>query len=127
MRVKMALPRSDFRLSVRAFLLAFSRRKKYESRSARSERPRRAGSPVGGSILITSAPSHASISVQLGPASYWVRSSTLIPSSAFAMDPPRCSSACGPDGLVDDRGYHARSQTPSADRRKPREGGRRQG
>ena len=41
------------------FLFALSRTKKCESRSARSESPRRAGSPVGGSILMTSAPSQA--------------------------------------------------------------------
>src|SRR5262249_8401783 len=65
---------------------AFSRQKNTESMSGRSPMPRRAGSPPGGSILMTSAPSHARVSVQLGPASYWVRSRTRIPSSAFAID-----------------------------------------
>ncbi len=50
-----------------------------------SESAVRPGSPVGGSILMTSAPSHASICVQLGPASYCVRSRTRIPSSALGM------------------------------------------
>src|SRR5439155_20733503 len=81
-------PRSDFRLSVMLFLFMFRRQKNEESASGRSRAPpipRRAGSPEGGSILITSAPSHPSVSQQLGPASYCVRSSTRIPSSAFAI------------------------------------------
>src|SRR5580704_12590796 len=41
---------------------------------------RRPGSPdFGFSILTTSAPSQASASVQVGPASNWVRSTTLTP------------------------------------------------
>src|SRR5881396_2982237 len=87
-RSKMARPRSVFRSSVTLFLLALRRRKNQASRSARSDSARRPGSPPGGSILMTSAPSQASISVQLGPASYCVRSNTTIPSSAFPMSPP---------------------------------------
>src|ERR1041385_4847188 len=41
---------------------------------------RRPGSPLFGfSILTTSAPSHASASVQVGPASNWVKSTTRTP------------------------------------------------
>src|SRR5271170_3115055 len=41
---------------------------------------RRPGSPdLGFSILTTSAPSQASASVQVGPASNWVRSTTFTP------------------------------------------------
>src|SRR6185295_19298608 len=78
-------PRSCLRLRVTPFLFALSRTKKCESRSARSESPRRAGSPAGGSILMTSAPSQPSSSVQLGPASYCVRSRMRMPSSALLM------------------------------------------
>src|SRR5215467_15940220 len=70
------------------FLFMFRRQKNEESASGRSAAPpipRRAGSPAGGSTLITSAPSHPSVSQQLGPASYCVRSSTRIPSSALAI------------------------------------------
>ena len=75
----------SLRLRVTPSLLRFIMQKKTESMSGRSLSPWRAGSPPGGSILMTSAPSHASVSVQLGPASYWVRSRTRIPSSAFAI------------------------------------------
>src|SRR6266852_2072793 len=45
-------------------------------------------SPIfGSSTLITSAPSHASISVHDVPASYWVRSRTVTPATAFSMMP----------------------------------------
>src|SRR5262245_12951663 len=84
--VKISRPRGCFRLRVTAFLFAFRSTKKCESRSGRSESPRRAGSPVGGSILMTSAPSQASSSVQLGPASYCVRSRMRMPSSALGID-----------------------------------------
>src|SRR5262245_36460919 len=81
----MALPRGDFRLSVTPFLHEFSSMKNHESSPRLSDSAMRPGSPVGGSILMTSAPSHASICVLLGPASYCVRSSTRIPSSALGM------------------------------------------
>src|SRR3981189_2999078 len=80
-----ARPRGAFRFSVTPFLLEFSSRKNHASSPRLSESAVRPGSPVGGSILMTSAPSHASIWVQLGPASYWVRSRTRIPSRAWAM------------------------------------------
>src|SRR2546425_9221165 len=85
MRSKRARPRSAFRSSVTLRLLALSKRKNHASVSGRSESARRPGSPPGGSILTTSAPSHASISVQLGPASYCVRSRTTIPSRALPI------------------------------------------
>src|SRR6185503_7172644 len=81
----MALPRGDFRLSVTPFLQEFSSMKNQESSPRLSDSAMRPGSPAGGSILMTSAPSHASICVLLGPASYCVRSSTRMPSSALGM------------------------------------------
>src|SRR3989442_2112273 len=78
-----ARPRGDFRFRVTPFLQEFSSRRKHASSSRLSESAVRPGSPAGGSFLITSAPSHASICVQAGPASYWVRSRTRIPLSAF--------------------------------------------
>src|SRR6266478_1907122 len=80
----MERPRSDLRLSVTPFLPEFSSRN-HASSPRLSESAVRPGSPVGGSILMTSAPSHASIWVADGPASYWVRSRTRIPASAWAM------------------------------------------
>src|SRR5713101_6986922 len=84
-RVRSPRPSGALRSSVTLFLLPFSIRKNQASRSGRSDSARRPGSPPGGSILMTSAPSHASIWAQLGPASYCVRSSTTIPSSALAI------------------------------------------
>src|SRR6266540_2907808 len=84
-RVNISRPLSLLRLRFTPFLFAFRSRKNHESLSGRSDRPRRAGSPVGGSILITSAPSQASSSVQLGPAAYCVRSRTRMPSSALSL------------------------------------------
>ena len=55
----MARPRSDFRLSVTPFLFELSSRKNHASSPRLSESAVRPGSPVGGSILMTSAPSHA--------------------------------------------------------------------
>src|SRR5437870_9243417 len=81
----MSRPRSDLRLRVTPFLLEFSSRKNHASSPRLSESAVRPCSPEGGSILTTSAPSHASICVLLGPASYCVRSSTRIPSRAFCM------------------------------------------
>src|SRR5258705_9458459 len=83
--MNMERPRSDLRLSVTPFLPEFSSRKNHASSSRLSESAVGRGSPVGGSILMTSAPSHASIWVADGPASYWVRSRTRIPASAWAM------------------------------------------
>src|SRR6267378_4414245 len=82
---KIARPRADFRFSVTPFLPEFRSRKNHASSPRLSESAVRPGSPAGGSILMTSAPSHASIWVADGPASYWVRSRTRIPASAWAM------------------------------------------
>src|SRR4029434_4204808 len=82
---KSSRPRGDLRLSVTPFFPEFSRRKNQASSPRLSESAVRPGSPSGGSILMTSAPSHASIWVQEGPASYCVRSSTRIPSRALDM------------------------------------------
>src|SRR5438309_3719944 len=84
-RLRMARPSGALRSRVTAFLLPFSIRKNQASSSVFSDTMRRPGSPPGGSILMTSAPSQPSICAQLGPASYCVRSSTTIPSSALAM------------------------------------------
>src|SRR5262249_35857344 len=60
-----------------------------ESASGLSVKPQRPGSPrLGSSTLTTSAPNHASASVQDGPASNWVKSSTLIPARAAAGAEP---------------------------------------
>src|SRR5438094_490585 len=80
-----ARPRGAFRFSVTPFLFEFSSRKNHASSPRLSESAVRPGSPPGASILMTSAPSHASICVQEGPASYCVRSSTRIPSRALGM------------------------------------------
>src|SRR5436190_1086951 len=85
MASNIARPRVASRFSVTPFLFEFSSRKNQASSPFLSESARRPASPPGGSILMTSAPSHASICVLLGPASYCVRSSTRIPSSAFGM------------------------------------------
>ncbi len=78
-------PCFDLRLSVTPFLHEFSSRKNHESSPRLSDSAVRPGSPAGDSILMTSAPSHPSICVQLGPASYCVRSRTRIPSSALGI------------------------------------------
>src|SRR5712691_7083415 len=82
---KSARPRSDLRLRVTPFLFELRSRKNQASSPRLSESALRPGSPVGGSILMTSAPSHASIWVALGPASYCVRSRTRIPSRALGI------------------------------------------
>src|ERR1700730_7546822 len=76
-------PRSDLRLTVMDFLLALNNRKYQESwfwlslgPDCRPNNVRPASPPCGFSTLTTSAPSQASASVQDGPASNWVRSST---------------------------------------------------
>src|SRR5260370_33082697 len=83
--MNMERPRSDLRLSVTPFLPEFSSRKNHASSPRLSESAVRPGSPVGGSVLMTSAPSHASTWGADGPASYWVRSRTRIPASAWAL------------------------------------------
>src|SRR6266850_658533 len=83
-RVRSVRPSGFLRSSVTPFLLPLSNRKNQASMSGCSDSARRPASPPGGSILMTVAPSHPSIWAQLGPASYAVRSSTTIPSSALA-------------------------------------------
>src|SRR5262245_62175574 len=83
--LRIARPSGALRSSVIAFLLLFSIKKNQASSSVFSDTMRRPGSPPGGSILMTSAPSQPSIWAQLGPASYCVRSNTTVPSSALAM------------------------------------------
>src|SRR5229473_2582154 len=58
--LNIAQPRGALRLSVTPFLQEFSRRKNHASSPRLSESAVRPGSPAGGSILMTSAPSHAS-------------------------------------------------------------------
>src|SRR5512132_2700387 len=73
-------PRGDLRLIASDFLLALNMWKYHGSSSALPGRSRRPGSPpLGFSILTTSAPSQASASVQDGPASNWVKSTTRMP------------------------------------------------
>src|SRR5271169_4068036 len=81
-------PRGDLRLSVIDFLLALNWWKYQGSLSGLPGSNRRPGSPVFGfSILTTSAPSQASASVQDGPASNCVRSTTRTPSRQSSSTP----------------------------------------
>src|SRR5215831_4133221 len=81
-------PRGDLRFNVSDFLLALNWWKYQGSLSGWPGRRRRPGSPVVGfSILTTSAPSQARDSVQDGPASNWVKSTTLIPSRQSSSTP----------------------------------------
>src|SRR5688572_3766056 len=80
-----ARPRGVLRFSVTPFLLELRSRKNHASSPRLSESAVRPASPPGGSTLMTSAPSQASIWVQDGPASYWVRSTTRMPASAFGI------------------------------------------
>src|SRR5262245_41684686 len=73
-------PRGDLRSTVTDLLFALNMWKYHGSSSGLPGRSRRPGSPVFGfSILTTSAPSHASASVQDVPASNWVKSTILTP------------------------------------------------
>src|SRR5271166_2607587 len=73
-------PFSDFRLIASDFLLTLNWWKYQGSSSGLPGRNRRPGSPRPGfSILTTSAPNQASTSVEVVPASNWVKSTTLIP------------------------------------------------
>src|SRR5215204_885210 len=73
-------PFGDFRLIAIDFLLTLNWRKYQGSSSGLPGRSRRPGSPRPGfSILTTSAPNHASTSVQVVPASNCVKSTTLTP------------------------------------------------
>src|ERR1700751_89270 len=73
-------PFGDFRFNVIDFLLTLNWWKYHGSSSGLPGRSRRPGSPRHGfSILTTSAPNHASTSVEGVPASNWVKSTTLTP------------------------------------------------
>src|SRR6516225_458793 len=81
-------PRGDFRLRVTDFLLALNWWKYQGSSSGLPGRSLRPGSPVFGfSILTTSAPSQARASVQDGPASNCVKSTTRTPSRQSSSTP----------------------------------------
>src|SRR5437763_4446127 len=76
----MSRPFGDFRLIAIDFLLTLNWRKYQGSSSGLPGRKRRPGSPRPGfSILTTSAPNQASTSVQVVPASNWVKSTTFTP------------------------------------------------
>src|SRR5438309_5335723 len=73
-------PFGDFRLIASDFLLTLNWWKYHGSSSGLPGRNRRPGSPRPGfSILTTSAPNQASTSVEVVPASNWVKSTTLTP------------------------------------------------
>src|SRR5438445_955534 len=73
-------PFGDLRFSVIDFLLTLNWWKYQGSSSGLPGRSRRPGSPRPGfSILTTSAPNQASTSVEVVPASNWVKSTTLTP------------------------------------------------
>src|SRR6516165_8755845 len=74
-----ARPFGSFRLTVMDFLLALNSRKYGSSLSALPPSALPGSPPPGFSSFTTSAPSQASASVQDGPASNWVRSSTRTP------------------------------------------------
>src|SRR5271156_1233127 len=81
-------PPGDLRLSVNEFLLTFNWWKYHGSLSGLPGARRRPGSPTDGfSILTTSAPSQASDSVHDGPASNWVKSTTLTPARQSSSTP----------------------------------------
>src|SRR5215212_1079291 len=83
-----SLPRGDFRFNVSDFLLALNWWKYQGSLSGLPGCRRRPGSPRPGfSILTTSAPSQAKLSVQDGPASNCVKSTTLTPSRQSSSTP----------------------------------------
>src|SRR5262245_57852146 len=73
-------PFGDFRFNVIDFLLTLNWWKYHGSSSGLPGRSRRPGSPRPGfSILTTSAPNQAKTSVEVVPASNWVKSTTLMP------------------------------------------------
>src|SRR6266851_4082758 len=73
-------PFGDFKLIASDFLLTLNWWKYHGSSSGLPGRRRRPGSPRPGfSILTTSAPNQASTSVEVVPASNWVKSTTLTP------------------------------------------------
>src|SRR5919199_2796503 len=86
-RRRIALPPSLLRSSTRPRLLRFIIRKAAASSPTFGGSMRRVSSPSGFfSILITSAPMSASMSVQVGPAMTWVRSMTFNPLRGPMLD-----------------------------------------
>src|SRR5258705_524735 len=102
-RRAISFPSSLRRLTTVLRLLLLSSRKKKLSRFGLSAfHSRRARSPWGGrSILITSAPSQASIWVQDGPAWSCVKSMTRIPSRAWLILNPLSLLGGAADRAVD--------------------------
>src|SRR5579859_994889 len=86
MRANSSLPCGSRRLSVTLRLLAF-RMMKYQASGpfGSAPRPRPGSPPLGCSILITLAPSQASIWVHEVPASNWVRSRTVTLASGLGI------------------------------------------
>src|SRR5579863_5218859 len=119
-------PRGAFRLTVSDFLLALNWWKYQGSLSgAPGPASRRPGSPTPGfSIFTTSAPSQASDSVQDGPASNWVKSTTLMPARQSSSTPKFVMSA--PPREIDDRvappGTRCQFFSPLAGARRRRRG-----
>src|SRR5262245_45268691 len=94
-RLSTSLPPAVFRSSTMPRLLRFIIRKEAASSPIFGGTEWRVSSPFGHfSILMTSAPMSASISVQVGPAMTWVRSTTLRPASG------PCGPAAGFDRLL---------------------------
>src|SRR5882672_8500287 len=93
-------PLGDFRLIASDFLLTLNWWKYQGSSSGLPGRKRRPGSPRPGfSILTTSAPNQASTSVEVVPASNWVKSTTLTPCrklKSWLMSLISVSSRCVP-------------------------------
>src|SRR5438552_1307612 len=96
-RRAISLPSAAFRSTTMLRLLLLSSRKKKLSTSGLSlfHSLRARSPPFGFSILITSAPSQASICVQDGPAWSWVKSMMRMPSSAWLI----CVSSKGSSAL----------------------------
>src|SRR6266480_1882566 len=108
-----ALPSALFMLTTIERLLQLSIVKYRLSAFGTSRSWPRVASPCGGSSLMTSAPSHASSCVQVGPACTWVMSRMRIPLSAsilisknlFLLSAGRIqardTTAFGPGGFID--------------------------
>src|SRR3954465_4679373 len=97
-------PPGFFRSTTMPRLLRFIIRKEAASLPIRGGIMRRVSSPPGFfSTLITSAPMSARMSVQVGPAMTWVRSSTLRPASGPIISAPALRAAPLRRALVQER------------------------
>ena len=86
-RLRMSIPASRLRSTARLFLFRLNAKKMALSRAQNGGPQARASSPrPGRSTLMTSAPMSPSVCVQNGPATFWVRSTTTIPSSGNGTD-----------------------------------------